>query len=101
MFGEETLGKPELCAKIAVETGLPLRAVNKFFDAYHNVIMHAVYEGDTVQVSGFGKFYRRLMPERYSTHPVTGKEHIALPRMVPRFKAGEKFKRVVGKRSRD
>ena len=97
MENQTTIGKPELCFKIAERTGLSLRTVSNFFDAYHTEIMQAVYEGRAVQIFGFGKFYRRIMGERDSRNPMTGEPFRVASRFLPEFRFGAKFKRLIAK----
>ena len=91
----DQLHKPDLCAKIAERTGLPLRAVTRFFDAYHDVIMEEVARGRVVHLHRFGKFHSRHMKSQKRIHPGTGEEQIVPEMWRPSFRFGETFKRTV------
>ena len=91
-----SLHKPEICAKIAERTDLPLRAVNRFFDTFADVILEEVAKGKTVHFIRVGKFSTRFFEGGHiKTHPVTGARHVLEGRWRPSFKFGETFKRTV------
>ena len=90
------LYKPELCAKIAERSGLPLRAVNRMFDTFIEVILEEVSQGKTVNIRRIGKFYAQYFTGGQSRkHPMTGKVTIQPGKWRPCFRFGETFKRLV------
>lgn len=92
------LHKPEICAKIAERSGLPLRAVNRFFDTFIDVVLEEVEQGKTVHVRRLGKFYAQFFKGGQSRkHPVTGEETIQKGKWRPCFRPGETFKRLINK----
>lgn len=89
------LHKPEICAKIAERTDLPLRAVNRFYDAFADTVIEEVAKGKTVHIRRLGKFSARFFNAHTKKHPVTGVSHIIEGRWRPFFHFGETFKRTV------
>lgn len=60
-----------------------------------DTIIKEVKDGDKVLISGFGTFHLTHRKARNGINPVT-KEHMKINGvMVPKFKAGEQFKRAV------
>lgn len=93
---EQKVGKPELCAKVAERTQLPLRAVYRFFDAYHDIVIEEVKKGNEVHVRGFGKFSRKFIRGQVKKHPTTGEDYEIRERWRPIFGFGKAFKREIG-----
>lgn len=62
--------------------------VNTAFD----IIMTAVGNGETVNITGFGKFYPQDRAERNGVNPQTGEKIVLKASRVPKFKAGSYFK---------
>ena len=90
------LHKPEICAKIAERTDIPLRAVSKMFDAFADVVIEEVAQGKTVHLHRVGRFDTRFVKGgRMMKHPVSGEQIMIESNWRPRFKFGETFKRTV------
>ena len=92
---KEKLGKPEICAAIAEQTSLPLRSVGKMFDAYHECIINAVAENHTVAIRGFGTYSAVYRKEQFGRNPNTGEEIMMPECVMPKFRFGSTFKRVL------
>jgi len=86
------VNKTQLIEKIADESGKGKSEAQKFFDAFTNVITDALKEDDTVQITGFGKFYVQKRNAREGINPQT-KQKINIPASkVPKFTAGNALK---------
>jgi DNA-binding protein HU-beta len=81
-----------LIEKIADEGNGSKSDAQKFFDAFTNVITDALKQDDTVQITGFGKFYVQKRNAREGINPQT-KAKINIPASkVPKFTAGNALK---------
>ena len=90
------LRKPEICAKIAERTDIPLRAVNRIFDTFADVIIEEVAQGKTVHFTRVGKFYARYFKGgRKMKHPATGEPFVIEGNWRPCFRLSEPFRRTV------
>jgi len=86
------VNKTQLIEKIADEGNGSKSDAQKFFDAFTNVITDALKQDDTVQITGFGKFYVQNRNAREGINPQT-KEKINIPASkVPKFTAGNALK---------
>jgi len=89
------LNKAELVARVAEQTGMKRREVEKVIAATLEVIEGALTSGGKVQVVGFGTFEVRNRAERIGRNPRTGKAMKIAASKVPVFKAGKAFKEKV------
>jgi len=86
------VNKTQLIEKIADEGNGSKSDAQKFFDAFTNVITDALKQDDTVQITGFGKFYVQKRNAREGINPQT-KQKINIPASkVPKFTAGNALK---------
>ncbi|MBA3610915.1 MAG: HU family DNA-binding protein [Rubrobacter sp.] len=86
------MNKTQLIEKIADEGNGSKSDAQKFFDAFTNVITDALKQDDTVQITGFGKFYVQKRNAREGINPQT-KAKINIPASkVPKFTAGNALK---------
>jgi len=86
------VNKTQLIEKIADEGNGSKSDAQKFFDAFTNVITDALKQDDTVQITGFGKFYVQKRNAREGINPQT-KAKINIPASkVPKFTAGNALK---------
>lgn len=86
------MNKTQLIEKIADEGNGSKSDAQKFFDAFTNAITDALKQDDTVQITGFGKFYVQKRNAREGINPQT-KEKINIPASkVPKFTAGNALK---------
>jgi len=87
--------KAELVNKIAEITGFTKKDSERFVDAFVNVVMDALKNGDEVNIVGFGKFAVAHRKARKGVNPQTG-EPIEIPaKDVPVFKPGKKLRDAV------
>lgn len=89
------LNKAELVARVAEETGMKRREVEKVIAATLEAIEGALTSGGKVQVVGFGTFEVKKRAERMGRNPRTGKAMKIAASKVPVFKAGKAFKEKV------
>lgn len=86
--------KKDLIDKIAA-TGLTKRQASDALDATLDAIEGALSKGDSILLTGFGKFEVRTRASRMGINPKT-LEKIKLPQTkVPAFKAGKSLKAAV------
>ena len=86
--------KKDLIDRIAA-TGLTKRQASDALDATLEAIEEALSKGDSVLLTGFGKFEVRTRAARMGINPKT-LEKIRLPETkVPAFKAGKSLKAAV------
>jgi DNA-binding protein HU-beta len=86
------VNKTQLIEKIADEGNGSKSDAQKFFDAFTNVITDALKQDETVQITGFGKFYVQKRNAREGINPQT-KQKINIPASkVPKFTAGNALK---------
>ena len=89
------MGKLDLIKAISDKTSYTVKEVGTFLDAFIDIVQGTVAKGDEVNVTGFGKFERKLHPARQCSNPHTG-EAVSVPECyAPHFKVGATFKSVV------
>jgi DNA-binding protein HU-beta len=87
--------KPELIQEIANKTRIPKNKIELVMDTMLDTIIEEVKDGEKVLISGFGVFHLTHRKARYGINPNT-KEKLHIDGMqVPKFRAGEQFKRAV------
>ncbi|MCX6805880.1 MAG: HU family DNA-binding protein [Candidatus Saccharibacteria bacterium] len=87
--------KPELIQAIANKTRIPKNKIELVVDTMLDTIVNEVKDGEKVLISGFGVFHLTQRKARSGINPNT-KEKIQVEGMqLPKFRAGEKFKRAV------
>jgi len=91
----QTLTKAELAEMLFQEVGLNKREAKELVETFFDKIRHALVQGDTVKLSGFGNFQVRDKPARPGRNPKTGEVIPILPRRVVTFHASQKLKSAV------
>ena len=92
------MNKTELIAAIAAKTGETKKSAEASVNAFVDVIIESLVEGDKVQLVGFGSFEVRKRAARKGRNPQT-KEEIKIPASkAPVFKAGKALKDLVNKK---
>jgi DNA-binding protein HU-beta len=87
--------KKDLVEVVADQTGLTKRAASEAVEAMLDAVADALSKGDSVLLTGFGKFEVRSRAARTGINPKT-MEKIQLPATkVPAFKAGKSLKEAV------
>jgi len=83
------VNRTELCARIAARSSLSRADAATAVEAVVSTIADALESGETVNITGFGKFTTSHRAPRRGRNPRTG-EAVAVPaRTVPTFKAGK------------
>jgi DNA-binding protein HU-beta len=84
--------KKDLIDRIASDAGLTKKQASAAVDSFLGSVTKALKAGDTVLLTGFGKFEVRTRAARTGINPKT-LEKISLPASkVPAFKAGKALK---------
>ena len=87
--------KKDLVDRIATDAGLTKKQAGAAVDSMLDSVTSALRSGDTVLLTGFGKFEVRTRAARVGINPKT-LEKINLPATkVPAFKAGKALKTAV------
>jgi DNA-binding protein HU-beta len=87
--------KKELIAELAEEMHMTRAHAERVLNKTLAIIQAEVKSGHNVKLSGFGTFYRGSKAATQAAHPRSGKK-IDIPQQVmPKFRAGTKFKRLV------
>ncbi len=86
------LSKRNLAESVAEQTGLSLNKANQVVTTVFNTVAEAMKNGDTVEILGFGKFYKKEVSARTAMNLAT-KEKIQVPAHgAPAFKASKGLK---------
>jgi DNA-binding protein HU-beta len=89
------MNRQDLIDRVALAAELPRPAAARALDAALEAIEVALRDGETVQLTGFGKFHVAQYTGRAGVNPRTG-ERIEVPTTaVPRFTAGARLKQAV------
>lgn len=87
--------KPELIQAISDKTRLPKKQIEQIIDCMLDVIAEEIRDGEKVLITGFGTFYLGYRKSRRGINPVT-RQYIKINGMpMPKFKAGQRLKRIV------
>jgi len=89
------MNRTEIIERVAEETDTSKASAERCVTAFLNLIQHAVAQGETVTLSGFGKFesYRR---SGRKIRDLSSGKYINLSSVTrPRFVAGSAFKELV------
>lgn len=73
--------KSDFVSKISERTNLPKTDALAAVDAFTDIIVEAIKNGDTVPLKGFGTFYAASRKEREGRNPRTG-EPVTIPASV-------------------
>ena len=89
------MNKTELIAAVAEASGMTKKDTECVINATINTIIHALVEGEKVQLAGFGIFETKHREARVGRNPAT-KESIEIPAArVPVFKPSKALKELV------
>lgn len=89
------MNKTDLVGKVAAETGMTKKDIEKIVNAFFETVEEALKAGNKVQLIGFGTFEVRDRQARKGRNPQTGKEIEIPATRVPAFKAGKALKDAV------
>jgi len=82
----------QLIESISKKSGVPKELTGPVLDAFLEIVISKIAEGDKVSIKGFGAFERRERAARFGRNPKTGNEIWIPAAYVPVFKAGKRFK---------
>ena len=86
------MNKAGLVTRIADKTDMTKKQVEAVLNAFSDVVIETLKEGDKVQMMGFGTFEVKERAARVGRKPSTG-EAVEIPaKKIPSFKAGKGFK---------
>jgi DNA-binding protein HU-beta len=91
------MNKTQLIESIAQHATLTKAEVTRALNAMTDAITLALVEGDTVQLTGFGRFLVRERVARTGRNPQTGKAMQIAGSKVATFKVGKVLKEKVNK----
>ena len=91
----ETVNKPELIALISEKSGFTKKDTEAFLASTLDAIQELVSQNKKVQLVGFGGFEPRERAEREGKNPKTQEPLHIDATVVPVFKAGSSFKKIV------
>ena len=87
--------KRELIEELASSANITKREAERVVEKLSVIIMSEVKHGQKVNITGFGTFYLGKRAARAGVNPMTG-EKIGIPKvMMPKFRAGSRFKGMV------
>jgi nucleoid DNA-binding protein len=89
------VNKTELIEAIAEKADSSKSEVQRYFNAFEEVVTDVLRSGDEVQITGFGKFYVREQKAREGRNPQTGEKMRIPAQKVPTFSAGNSLKESV------
>ncbi|HMS92246.1 MAG TPA: HU family DNA-binding protein [Candidatus Saccharibacteria bacterium] len=85
----------ELIEELADSANITKRQAEKLLGKLSMIVMSEVKHGQKVNITGFGTFYLGKRAARNGINPMTG-EKIDIPKiMLPKFRAGSRFKKMV------
>lgn len=89
------MNKPEFVAKVADLLDAPKSTTKPYVDAVFDAIIDALAEGETVEISGFGKFETKDSEAHTARNPKTGENVEVEAKKKIRFKVSNSLKSAV------
>jgi DNA-binding protein HU-beta len=87
--------KNELVKVLALRTKISEDQASSVIDAFIDQIKEQLSRGEKVTISGFGSFVISQRKAKTFVNPKTGVAHQLPERVLPHFKAGEVFRRMI------
>ena len=87
--------KADLVDRIAHGTGLTKIETEAVVNGFITTVIHALTEGESVELRGFGSFRVQLRAARTARNPRTREKVEIAARYVPVFKASKDFRQAV------
>ena len=81
--------KADIAAEVAGRASLTKAQAKSAVNAVFEVIRDALANGDTVAITGFGRFSTKSRPARTGRNPRTGESVVIAASKTPSFKAGK------------
>jgi DNA-binding protein HU-beta len=89
------VNKAQLTDELAARFDGNRRAAQHALEAFIDTVTRSVAKGESVAITGFGKFEKRIRPAGKARNPQTGAVVRTKRKAVPKFTAGADFKAVV------
>jgi DNA-binding protein HU-beta len=89
------VNKAQLTDELAARFDGNRRAAQHALEAFIDTVTRSVAKGESVAITGFGKFEKRVRPAGKARNPQTGAVVRTKRKAVPKFTAGADFKAVV------
>lgn len=87
------VNKAKLIEMVAEKTGLNKQMVETVIDAMLDTIVKSMQSGESVNLTGFGRFSPRTRAARVGVDPQSPDKRIQVPTVVvPKFKSGKALK---------
>lgn len=87
------MNKQELLEKIAQTAQAEKKEVIKVMEAFEEVVIKALKQGEEVTLTGFGTWLAKFRSARGGVNPQNPSERIQVPAVtVPKFRAGKTLK---------
>lgn len=91
--------KSKFIEKYAAYNGITVTEAEKYVNSFINLIYSELKQGNKVQLSGFGTFSVAHRASRIGVNPKTREKMLIHSYNTPKFKAGERLKDVVKRRT--
>ena len=85
------MNKKHLISKISSLSGIKKSLVARVLDNLEYVLVDALQKGETVNISGFGKFFTKQRCKREYISFQTGEKFLSPAKLVPVLKFSKKF----------
>ena len=89
------MNKSHLARTVSDQTGIPAALSLQVVEAIAASILRSLASGDTVKISGFGKFQVQTRKSRTGRNPRTGETIQIASMRVPKFRASKTLKDAV------
>ena len=86
------MNKNDLIKGISKESKLSQKEAKEALTAFAKIIKESLQKGESVKISGFGKFEVKSRKERVTTNPQTRQRLVIPATKVTSFKAGKELK---------
>lgn len=90
----------EIAAELAKRTDVNLYQAYKIVKSFIDGMKQAIVDGDRVEIRDFGVFYGKAYEGYRGRNPKTGIGIDVAPKILPRFKAGTGFVKLVNGRGK-
>ena len=88
--------KPDIASHVTIHASLSRAVADAAVNAVFTAITGALARGETVTITGFGRFSTRARPAREGRNPRTGEPIAIAASTAPSFKAGKTLRDAVG-----
>lgn len=89
------MNKSELIKALAEDADLPLEDAASIVNIFFDSMKRSLYEGDRVEIRGFGSFKIKDYEGYSGRNPKTGQSVSVIPKKLPFFRAGKELKEFV------